>query len=135
LSPQSIAYTEGDLIMRSPPMKPTLFALSILLAAGCSGQTEQPLIQGPLRWLEVKTGENSREGDGNFNVPVHGKLYRDYLLVTYSSGTKEEHTEVFPANRLWKVDFGTTKVELRIKVGSGGKPAEPPTSPPKSTVP
>ena len=114
--------------MTSPPMKATLFSLLMLLVTGCSGQSEQPLIQGPLRWLEVKTGENSREGGGNFNSPVYGKLYRDYLLVTHSSGTAEEHTEVFPANRLWKVDFGTTKVDLGTKVGSGGKPPEP-TSP------
>lgn len=113
--------------MTSPPMKPTLFALMILLAAGCSGQSEQPLIQGPLRWVEVKTGESSREGGGNFVVPVHGKLFPDYLLVTYSPGTEEEHTEVFPANRLWKVDFGA-------KGGSAGKHPEP-TSPPKSTAP
>ena len=119
--------------MRSSPMKPTLFALLILLAAGCSGQSEQPLIQGPLRWVEVKTGESSREGGGNFTVPVHGKLYRDYLLVTYSPGTEEEHTEVFPANRLWKVDFGTKKVDLGIKGESGGNPPLP-TSPPKSAA-
>ena len=116
--------------MSSPPMKLTFFGLLILLAAGCSRQSEQPLIQGPLRWLEVKTGENSREGGGSFNVPIHGKLYPDYLLVTYSPGAEEEHTEVFPANRLWKVDFGIRKVD----VGSGGKPAEP-TSPPKSLAP
>jgi hypothetical protein len=65
-------------------MKPTLFSLLMMLAAGCSSQSEQPLIQGPLRWLEVKTGENSREGGGNFTVPVHGKLYRNYLLVTFA---------------------------------------------------
>lgn len=110
-------------------MKPTLFGLLMLLVAGCSGQSEQTLIQGPLRWLEVKTGENSREGGGNFNSPVYGKLYRDYLLVTHSSGTAEEHTEVFPANRLWRVDFGTTKVDVRIKVQPGGRPQEPTSSP------
>ena len=117
--------------MMSPPIKPTLFGMWMLLVAGCSAQTEQPLIQGPLSWVEVKTGENSHQGGGNFNVPVHGKLYRDYLLVTYSPGTEEEHTEVYPANRLWKVEFAKRKVDLGIKVGSGGKPPEPPSSPPK----
>ena len=112
--------------MRSPPMKSTLFGLLTLLSAGCSSQSEQPLIQGPLRWLEVKTGENSREGGGNFDVPVHGKLYPDYLLVTYSPGT-EEHTEVFPTHRLWKVEFGTQKVSL-------GKLPQP-ALPPKSSAP
>jgi hypothetical protein len=115
-----------------PPIKLQLFGLLMMLLTGRGSQSEQPLIQGPLRWLEIKTGENSREGRGNFNSPVYGKLYRDYLLVTHSSGTAEEHTEVFPANRLWKVDFGATKVDIRIKVEPGGKPPEPPSSPPET---
>jgi hypothetical protein len=113
--------------MRSPPLRPTLFGLLMLLAPGCGGQSEQPLIQGPLRWLEVKTGEHSHEGGGDFTVHVHGKLYRDYLLLTYNPDTEAEHTEVFPANRLWKVEFGK-------KAGPGGKPPLT-TLPSKSTAP
>jgi hypothetical protein len=100
--------------MRSKRMQPILFALVCLMAAGCGGQSEQPrgeqpLIQGPLRSLEVKTSETSREGGGGFTIPVHAKLYRDYLIVTYSPGTVDEQTEVIPANRIWKVVFGNAK--------------------------
>ena len=92
-------------------MKPTLLALSTLLAIGCAGQgeqppkTEQPVIEGPLRAFELKTSETSRAGGGDFTIPVYGKLYRDYLLITYKAGTDEEFTDVVPANRIWKVTF------------------------------
>jgi hypothetical protein len=103
--------------MRTKPLQPILFGLLLLFAAGCAGQGEQPIFQGQLRFLEVKT-EGGREGGGDFSFPVHGKVYRDYLVVTYSPGTGEEHTDVFPANRLWKVEFGT-------KMRSGGKTPAP----------
>jgi len=118
--------------MRSLAWNLAVASLMLLLAAGCSGQGEQPLIEGPIRSLEVKTGESSREGGGNFIVPVHGKLYRDYLLVTYNSGTVEEHTEVIPAHRLWKVEFGTKKVDPERK---GGSEYIPPPQPPPTTAP
>ncbi len=100
--------------MRSKRVRPILFALVCLVAAGCGGQSEQPrgeqpLIQGPLRSLVLKKSDSSREGGGDFTVPVHAKLYRDYLIVTYSPGTVDEQTEVFPANRIWKVVFGNGK--------------------------
>ena len=120
--------------MRSVPWKPAVASLLLLAATGCSGQGEQPLIEGPLRWLEVKTGESSREGGGGFTVPVRGKLYRDYLLVTYSPGTEHEHTEVIPAHRLWKVEFGTKKADLGLKGGSESIPPPPPASSPTKSI-
>jgi hypothetical protein len=118
--------------MRSLAWNLVVASLLLLPAVGCNGQGEQPLIEGPVRSLEVKTGESSREGGGNFIVPVHGKLYRDYLLVTYNSGTVEEHTEVIPAHRLWKVEFGTKKVDPELK---GGSQYIPPPAPSPTTSP
>lgn len=89
-----------------------MLGLAFLFAAGCGSRGnrgEQPIIEGPLRFLEVKTSETSREGGGDFTVPVHAKLYRDYLLVTYSPRTRDERTEVIPANRIWKVEFAKGK--------------------------
>jgi hypothetical protein len=87
-------------------MKSGSILMSLLLAAGCSGPTDRPLIEGPLRFLEVKTSETTREGNGGFTVPVHARLYREYLLVTYNPGAVDEHTEAIPAQRIWKVEFG-----------------------------
>ena len=71
-------------------MKSGSILMSILLAAGCSGPKDPPLIEGPLRFLELKTSETTREGGGGFNVPVHARLYREYLLVTYNPGAADE---------------------------------------------
>ncbi|QDU44658.1 hypothetical protein Mal52_31440 [Symmachiella dynata] len=105
-------------------MKRTFCALSMLLLAGCGDQSEQPLIQGPIRFLEVKTGENRREGGGCFTDARYGRLYRDYLLVTRNPSTEDEYTEVIPANRIWKVEFNKK---------SGVKPTPPASQ--TSTVP
>ncbi len=65
-------------------MKSGSILMSLLLAAGCSGPADRPLIEGPLRFLELKTSETTHEGNGGFTVPVHARLYREYLLVTYN---------------------------------------------------
>ena len=77
-------------------MKSGSILISLLLAAGCSGPADRPLIEGPLRFLEVKTSETSREGSGGFTVPVHARLYREYLLVTYNPARSTKHTEAIP---------------------------------------
>jgi len=87
-------------------MKSGSILISLLLAAGCSSPTDRPLIEGPLRFLEVKTSETTHEGNGGFTVPVHARLYREYLLVTYNPGAVDERTEAIPAQRVWKVEFG-----------------------------
>jgi hypothetical protein len=87
-------------------MKSGSILMSLLLAAGCSSPTDRPLIEGPLRFLEVKTSETTHEGNGGFTVPVHARLYREYLLVTYNPGAVDERTEAIPAHRIWKVEFG-----------------------------
>jgi hypothetical protein len=87
-------------------MKFGLILMSLVLATGCSGPKEQPLIEGPLSFLEVKTSETTREGGGGFTMPVHGRLYREFLLVTYNPGAVDEYTEAIPAHRIWKVEFG-----------------------------
>jgi hypothetical protein len=83
--------------------------LTVLLAGCGHPPPEPPLIEGPLEYLELKTGEGSRSGSGGFTQHPHAKVYRDILVVTYAPRTPEEYTEVIPRERVWSVRIGSKR--------------------------
>ncbi len=107
-------------------MKPTLWlaavvvaaVLGVLVGAGVvfllRGQ-EQPRAEGVIFAVEYQQGSgtggftrlnNSKAvpgGNGSWSVDAYGKLYRDFLVLTFPNGTGPE---VIPTHRLLSVRFG-----------------------------
>lgn len=100
-------------------MKPTYWFALIVVAAILGGvvgagvvfvmgRHEQPLTEGVI--LSVKYQQGSGTGGfarlnsmGSPNVDAYGKLYRDFLVITFPNGTGPE---VIPTHRLLSVRFG-----------------------------
>ena len=65
-------------------------------------------------------------GNGSWNIDAHGRLTRDYLIITRPQ-LKELGPKIIPAHRLVEVQFGDGGIENvdEGKPNSGVRPDEP----------
>ena len=109
-------------------MKPALWIAPVVLAAILSGllgagvvfllsEKEQPRAERIIFAVEYQQGSgtggftrlnNSKAvpgGNGSWNVDAYGKLYRDFLVITFPD-KRDLGPEVIPTHRLLSVQFG-----------------------------
>jgi hypothetical protein len=113
-------------------MKPTHW-LALILAAMLGGGvgfvlgrldgTERPVVEGVIYSVEYQRRDGSTEGltrsnsskmvpggNGSWNMDMHGKLYHDFLIITFArhkdGGSNERGGVVIPFSRLVSVEFG-----------------------------
>ena len=109
-------------------MKPALWIAAVVVAAILGGlvgagvvfllaEKEQPRAEGIILRVEYQQGSgtggftrlnNSKAvpgGNGSWNVDAYGKLYRDFLVITFP-GKQGTGPEVIPTHRLLSVQFG-----------------------------
>jgi hypothetical protein len=110
-------------------MKPTLWFASVLVAvilggvvgAGVvifMGWQERQRAEGIIYSVEYQqrngTGgytrvNNSKAlpgGNGSWNVDAYGKLYRDFLVITFPNKQGDTEPEIIPTHRLLSIRFG-----------------------------
>ena len=110
-------------------MRPALWFALIVLAAILGGavggyvvilieRQEQPRAEGVIYVVEYQQGNgtggftrlnNSKAvpgGNGSWNVNAYGKLYRDFLVITFPDKKDGLGPEVIPTHRLVSVQFG-----------------------------
>lgn len=65
-------------------------------------------------------------GNGSWNIDAHGRLTRDYLIITRPQ-RKDLGPKIIPAHRLVEVQFGDGGIEDvdEGKPNSGTRPEEP----------
>lgn len=109
-------------------MKPNLWILSLIgaLVLGCLvgagavlylGSPERAQVEGVIFSVEFQQGSgtggftrlnNSKAvpgGNGSWNVDAYGKLYRDFLVISFPD-KKDLGPQVIPLGRLLSVQFG-----------------------------
>jgi hypothetical protein len=110
-------------------MKPALWFASVVVAAILGGAVgagvvfvmgwqERPRAEGVLFAVEYQQGSgtggftrlnNSKAvpgGNGSWNVDAYGKLYRDFLVITFPNKQDGTGPEVIPTHRLLSIRFG-----------------------------
>ena len=110
-------------------MKPTLWFVSVFVAvifggvvgAGVvifMGWQDRPRAEGIIYSVEYQQGNgtggytrvnNSKAvpgGNGSWNVDAYGKLYRDFLVITFPNKPDGTEPEIIPTHRLLSIRFG-----------------------------
>lgn len=118
----------GFRTMKGEKMKPTLLIASVTVAAILGGlvgaglvslwnRGEPPRAEGVIFSVEYQQGTGTGGftrintskavpgGNGSWNVDAYGKLYRDFLVITFPN-KPDLGPEVIPTHRLLSVRFG-----------------------------
>jgi hypothetical protein len=121
--------------MEGNAMKPALcFALIVMAAilggalGACvvflMGRQEPPRAEGVIFAVEYQQGNgtggftrlnNSKGvpgGNGSWNVDAYGKLYRDFLVITFPDNKDGQGPEIIPTHRLVSVRFGNGGIKV-----------------------
>lgn len=82
------------------------------------GRQDQPQAEGVIFAVEYQQGKGTGGftrlntskavpgGNGSWNVNAYGKLYRDFLVITFPDKKDGQGPEIIPTHRLVSVRFG-----------------------------
>ena len=106
--------------MKRIAVNTAVLAMSIAFLAGCSPRTDSPetIAEGTILSVELQKEGGGTEGftridnkimvpggNGSWNVDAHGRLTRDFLIITRPQ-RKDLGPQVVPARRIVSIQFG-----------------------------